>query len=201
MARGFQGREGLFALGSIVPLIPLIAALLLPLVFVVAIPFGLVQRYRLGRARRRARKWVATLNFVMITLSLALFLYASAITNFWVPKAFLYSLVGCFGGAILGLLGLTLTRWEETPRTLYYTPNQWLILFLTLTVTARLLYGFWRGWQAWGADRSDASWLAASGAAGSLAVGALVLGYYLAYTAGVHRRLGRHRKQWGQVIS
>ncbi len=34
----------------------------------------------------------------------------------------------------------------------------------------------------------------ASGAAGSLAVGAIVLGYYVTYFAGLGRRLRRHEK-------
>jgi hypothetical protein len=68
------------------------------------------------------------------------------------------------------------------------------VLTITLVVTARLLYGFWRSWHAWHSTPGDASWLAASGAAGSLAAGALVLGYYLTYWAGVWRRIRRHRR-------
>jgi len=183
-----------------VPLIPLLIALLLPALFIIAIPFGIINRYRLGKARRLGRPWAATINLVLLGVSAVIFLWAAAITNFWVPRAFLYSLGGIVGGALLGLLGLTLTRWEEKPRTLHYTPNRWLILVITLAVAARLAVGFWRGWQAWGSSRTDASWLAEAGAAGSLAVGAIVLGYYLTYMAGVLRRLGRHRKQWGQVM-
>ena len=53
------------------------------------------------------------------------------------------------GGCLLGLLGLALTRWEHTPRALHYTPNRWLILIITLVVSARLLYGIWRIWHGW----------------------------------------------------
>jgi len=162
-------------------------------------PFGLVQRYRVGKARRLGRRWVATLNFSIIVFSSGLFLWAAALANFWIPKAFLYSIAGFVSGGLIGLLGLALTRWEEKPRTLHYTPNQWLILVITLVVTTRLLYGFWRGWQAWNTSGPDTPWLVAAGAATSMGVGAVVLGYYLAYAAGVHRRLKRHRKQWGQV--
>ncbi|MBA3270257.1 MAG: hypothetical protein H0T71_07060, partial [Acidobacteria bacterium] len=56
-------------------------------------------------------------------------------------------------------------------------------------VTARLIYGVWRGWHAWQASGDDGSWLAASGAAGSIAAGAVVLGYYLVFWVGVKRRL------------
>ena len=64
----------------------------------------------------------------MIALSAAVFLWAAAITSFWIPNAFRYSLFGLVSGGILGLLGLTLTRWEATPQAIYYTPNRWLIL-------------------------------------------------------------------------
>ncbi|MFN2508059.1 MAG: DUF1453 domain-containing protein [Chthoniobacterales bacterium] len=174
------------------PLIPLVLALLLPVILVLALPFSLIQRYRIGTARRLGRRWVATINLLTLVFSVALFVWAAALTNFWVPKAFIYSLVGLACGSLLGLLGVGLTRWEQTSRALFYTPNRWLILVITLAVTARLLYGSWRAWHAWGATGSGTSWLAASGLAGSMAVGAVVLGYYLVYSAGVWRRLRRH---------
>jgi amino acid transporter len=109
-----------------VPLIPLVAVLLLVLALILAMPLSLVLRYRAGRARRFGRRWVATLNLVMIVFSAVLFLYVAAITSFWIPGAFRYSLFGLMGGCLLGLLGLALTGWEETPRALHYTPNRWL---------------------------------------------------------------------------
>jgi hypothetical protein len=91
-------------------------------------------------------------------------------------------------------VGLALTRWEAEPRTLYFTPSRALLLVLTLVVVARMAYGFVRGWMAWRATPDDASWLVSAGAAGSLAAGAVVLGYYLAYWSGVRLRLSRHRR-------
>lgn len=169
-------------------------ALLAVLALIALIPLSLVQRYRVGTTRRLARGWVTTINLVAIALSAGLLLAGAAITSAWVPKAFTYALLGLAGGCLLGLLGLSLSRWESTPRSLHYTPNRWLVLAITLVVTSRLIYGFWRGWQTWRAGLDDASWLAASGAAGSLAAAAVVLGYYLAYWAGVRRRLKQHRR-------
>jgi fructose-specific phosphotransferase system IIC component len=105
-----------------------------------------------------------------------------------------YSLFGFMGGCLLGLLGLGVTHWEETPQALHYTPNRWLILIITLVVTARLLYGIWRIWHAWRASGSDTSWLQTAGVAGSLALGAIMLGYYATYSAGLRWRLGRRDK-------
>ena len=172
----------------------ILLAFVLPVLLVIAIPLSLIQRYRVGKARRTARGWVTTLNVVLVALSTGLFLWAAALTSLWVPEAFSYSLLGLAAGGIAGVFGIALTKWEESARKLRYTPNRWLVLILTLAVSARLLYGFWRGWHAWRADSSESSWLAASGAAGSLAVGGIVLGYYLSYSAGVWRRLRRHRK-------
>jgi hypothetical protein len=62
-------------------------------------------------------------------------------------------------------------------------------------VTARLAYGFWRGWQTWRAGVEGASWFAASGAAGSMAAGAVVLGYYLAYWMGVRWRFRQQARR------
>jgi len=175
-----------------VPLIVFILALLLLGGFLLAMPLLLFLRYRAGTIRRRGRKWAATVNLISFILSAALFLWVAAMTTLWVPKAFTYSLMGLAAGCLLGLLGLGLTRWEKMAEAIYYTPNRWLVLLITLAVTARLLYGLWRIWHAWRTAGSDPSWLASAGLPNSMAVGALVIGYYLTYSAGVRWRL-RHR--------
>lgn len=171
------------------PFILLAVVLLMPLAFVLLLPFSILNRYRAGTARRMGRSWVATLNVTFIGFSALLFLAAAAITNVWVPEALVYSLAGLAGGILLGIVGLKLTHWEPTARGLHYTPPRLLVLLITVVVAARVLYGFWRAWQAWEHASSGGSWLIASGAAGSLAVGAGVLGYYFTYWTGVARRL------------
>jgi hypothetical protein len=174
-----------------VPLIPVLAALGLVLLLVLSAPFLLIVRYRVGTARRPAQRWVVTINLLSLLASAALFVWVAAMTNFWVAHAFDYSLAGLLGGVLVGLLGLTLTRWEPTPRALYYTPDRWLVLLITLAVAARMLYGLWRIWHAWRTTGPDYSWLAAAGIPGSMAVGALVLGYYMTYFAGVRWRISK----------
>ena len=176
---------------------PLLLLALIPLALLAAIvlmPLTLVQRYRVGTSRRLARGWLATLNAVGLVLSAAMLLVSAAFTNIWVPHAFLYAAGGLGAGCLLGALGLVVSRWEVTPTSLHYTPNRWLVLTLTLLVSSRLIYGVWRTWHAWHARADDASWIAASGATGSLAAGAVVLGYYLAYWIGVSRRIERRRR-------
>ncbi len=134
---------------------------------------------------------MASINVAGMTLSAALFLASAAVTNIWVPDAFRYTAAGLTAGCVLGICGLLLTRWEAGHGALHYTPNRWLVLGITLVVTARVSYGFWRSWESWRAGLEGRSWFIASGLAGSMAAGALVLGYYLTYWAGVRRQLKR----------
>ena len=176
-------------------LLALAVALAGGLVVLALLPLSLFLRYRAGTARRRARGWVAALNLGAITLSAALFLLGAAVASFWEPRALRYALAGLGAGSVLGLVGLAVSRFEATPGELHYTPNRWLVLAVTLVVTGRILYGFWRGWHTWQAGAGDTSWLVAFGVAGSLAAGALVLGYYFAYWAGLWLRFRWHRQR------
>ena len=72
----------------------LILLLVLPLVVIALMPLILIQRYRMGTARRLARPWVATLNVALTALSVVLFLTAAAVTAIWVPNAFSGAAVG-----------------------------------------------------------------------------------------------------------
>ena len=176
------------------PLLLLAAVLLFVIVVpVVLLPLSLVQRYRVGTARRPARGWMVTLNLAGLSLSTVLFLLTAALTNAWVPEAFRYALTGLATGCVLGLLGLVLTRWETGSRSLHYTPNRWLVLGITLVVTGRVFYGFWRTWHAWRAAYEHTAMIAAAGVAGSLGAGGVVLGYYVTYWIGVRRRIRRYR--------
>jgi hypothetical protein len=173
-----------------VPLILLALALLLAPILL--IPVSLLIRYRAGTARRQARGWVATLNLAGLAVSTLLFLCGAALTNIWVPRALELSVLGLLGGIALGIVGLWLSRWEHGPDALHYTPNRWLVLAVTLLLTLRVLYGLWRAWHTWQHAAGEVSLVASFGVAGSLAAGAVVLGYYLSYWLGVRRRLRRH---------
>ena len=174
------------------PLLIALALIAAAFVFaVVMLPFALVFRYRHGTRRRRAKVWVATINAASLAISATIFLSSAAITTHWVPYSFSYAALGLACGAVLGLLGLGATRWERDPASLYYTPSRLLVLAVTLIVTFRIAYGFWRGWHTWRAAQDGTSWIAAIGIPGSLAAGAVVIGYYLVYWAGVRSRAVR----------
>ena len=169
----------------------LIIPVLVVLALIVLIPISIVQRYRVGTSRQRARGWLTALNLGALTLSALLFLVSAAFTNIWVPDALRYTVGGLLAGCLLGIVGLWLTQWEPSLGTLHYTPNRLLVLAITLLVAARVMYGFWRGWESWRAGVSGDSWFVAAGVAGSMAAGAIVIGYYLTYWFGVRRRLKR----------
>ena len=177
---------------------PLIVALLVVLAVlalsILLLPLAIVQRYRLGTRRTAARGWFVALNLGGVTISAVLFIMSAAIMSAWLPGAFTYAVAGLSFGCVVGWFGLAVTRWELAPGSLYYTPSRLLVLALTAIICARLLYGLWRGWLGWSSAADTASWLAASGAHGSLAAGAIVLGYYFVYWAGVRRRLARTQR-------
>jgi hypothetical protein len=159
------------------------------LAFIALIPFSLIQRFRMGTMRRRAIRWVIALNAAGTLISVLLFVAGAAITTNWVAGTLTYTAAGLAAGAAAGAIGLALTRWEIAGGRLYYTPNRWLVLAITLVVTARLFYGFYRSYEAWQAAIDRMAWVAASGVATSMSAGAIVLGYYLVYWFGVRRRL------------
>ena len=169
----------------------LVPFLIIPLVLVAAIAFVpvlFVLRFRLGGLRRRARPVLTTLNLVLISVSAGLLLVSASIVNVWVSNAFKFAVAGLVTGSLLSMVGLAATRWERTAQALFYAPNRWFALLIPLALTLRIIYWMWRGWHVWAASPDTKSWLAASGTAGSLGIGAIVAGYYWGYAAGVWRR-------------
>jgi len=169
-------------------LVALFLFVLLALAGVILLSIAL--RYRAGTTRRRGRRWVATTNVWMTSISALFFLLLAALFSFWIRGTFASAVAGVGFGALFGLLGLALTRWEAKREGLFYTPSRWLALFLILAIAARFAYGWWRGLHVAGPH----PFLSASGMQLSLAVGGGLIGYYLAYAIGVRLRLARHER-------
>lgn len=169
----------------------LLLLLVLPLILVALTPLLLIQRYRAGKARRLARPWMATFALVMMALSTLFFLIGAGFTSIWVEGTAAGAAAGLAAGLVLGVVGLLLTRWESTARSLHYTPNRWLVLLVTVIVSARVLYGLYRSALVAQAGMSGTSVALAFGIPESFAAGGAVIGYYLAYNAGLRWRMQR----------
>ena len=182
-------------LPSAVPIIivALLVFVLLTLAGVILLSFAV--RYRVGTARRQARRWVASLNVWATSFSAVFFLSFTFLLSFWIHSAFRFALIGMGCGGILGLLGLAITRWESQSEGLFYTPSRWLALLVTLAIAARFIYGWWRTTHSGSNVPGDQHWLiTASGIQLSLAVAAGLIGYYLVYSVGVRLRVARHEQ-------
>ena len=168
-------------------IVPLVVLVLLAL-WLLLLPVSLWQRYRMGKARRRARPWLVRFNMWALLVSLLLFMASMALTNVWWPGALAYAAAGVGIGVVLGIAGLWLSRFEATPQGMFYTPNPWLVFGLTLLVAGRIAMGFvelWRYWQG----RESLALIPVLDHASLFAVAGVLLGYYLAYTWGLRRRL------------
>ena len=177
------------------PIIVLALLIFVLLASVGVVLLSLALRYRAGTARRQARRWVASLNVWMTSLSVVFFLSFTLLLSFWVGSAFQYALVGIGVGGILGLLGLRLTRWESRPEGLFYTPSRWLAFIIVFAIAARVLYGWWHATHPNSNAPADEHWLiTASGTQLSLAVAAGLIGYYFVYSIGVRLKIMRREQ-------
>jgi hypothetical protein len=178
-----------------VPLILFALLLFVLLAFGGVVLLSLALRYRAGTARRQGRRWVATMNVWMTSFSAVFFLFFTFLISFWLGPTLRFALAGMCVGAILGLLGLALTRWESEPQGFFYTPSRWLALLVTLAIAARLVYGWWRATHRGAGVSAEQHWLmTASATQISLAVAAGLIGYYLVYAVGVRIRLAQHER-------
>ena len=151
------------------------------------LPFALLQRYRHGKARRRAQPLAVRINTGMLLASVPLFVLGAWASSRWIPGAATFALTGLGAGIVIGITGLWFSRFETTPQGLYYTPPAWLVLALTGLVAARIALGIWQALQRWHGGGALPAVLADH--ASLFAVGGVLLGYYLAYAWGLKRRL------------
>ncbi len=176
-------------------LVPVVLLLLLALALLLW-PLGLWQRYRHGRARRRARHWLLVFNAAVVLLSTLVFLVGAGIGGAWIDGALPHALGGLLAGAALGGIGLWLTRFEDDGDALHFTPNAWLVLALTLLVALRVALAGWQSWHRWAlGEAAPVPWPWLAGYASLLAMAGLLLGYHLAYGAGLLQRTRRHRRR------
>jgi hypothetical protein len=140
-----------------------------------------VSRVRRAVGRQRlspVRPWLTIVLFPLLALLLLL-------TAFVNPVSQLGLLAGCGIGVALGVYGLRLTRFEATPQGLYYTPNPYLGVALSVLLIARI---GWRYAQLYlsGAP-ADAASADFARSALTLFVFGMLAGYYTTIAAGLLR--------------
>lgn len=172
-------------------LLPVLLLSMLALLFLLW-PIGLWQRYRAGRARRRARPGWVTFNALGLALSSALFLAGAVLASFWIAGAGWNATGGLVAGALLGAIGLQLARFEAGNGQLHYTANAWLVTALTTLVALRVALAAWQLWhRVWEAGVAPVPWTWLGQPASLWAMGGLLLGYHLGFAWGLRRKLRR----------
>jgi hypothetical protein len=99
------------------------------------------------------------------------------------------SVAGLAAGVALAWLGLKLTRFETVPEGVYFTPNGYIGAILAAMLLGRLAYRFGVLYPAMQAEVEQGNPLAAFQRSPlTLAAFGLLIGYYLAYFAGLLMR-------------
>jgi hypothetical protein len=155
----------------------------LPVLFGMAafIAWRMAARMRRMIGRQRLSRWRPTFTVVFFPILVALLSLVALVR----AQAALALFAGCAVGVGLGVWGLRLTRFEATPQGLFYTPNRYLGVSLSLLLIARL---GWRYLQLLGTDMASASSPVALGQSPlTLLIFGMLAGYYTSYAAGLLR--------------
>lgn len=176
------------------PLLLLLPLLILAIValWAVLLPISLIQRYRLGRKRRRVVAWANSTNAWLMLVSVMAFFLSAWMGTRWLPDALLMAAAGFAAGIALGIINLVISRNEVEAGNFYITPNAILVLGMTLLVAGRILLGLWQlyehGFQLHPMQREEAWFLRP---ASLFALGGLLLGHYFAWCWGLRSMLRR----------
>jgi len=160
-------------------------ALLLPAGIAALIGWRLYSRVRRMVVRQRLSKVRPWLTLCLFPLLVAVLLVGS-VAHRYVAFALM---AGVAAGAALGVYGLRLTKFEQTPTGLFYTPNVHLGIALSALFIARIGY---RVVQLYVLPRSLQEGSAAFARSPlTLLIFGTLAGYYVAYAVGLLR--WRHR--------
>jgi cytochrome bd-type quinol oxidase subunit 1 len=169
--------------------IPAHPSLVVSLGIAALVAWRLYSRFRrmFGRQTMSPRRTWIRLTFFSILI--AALLLVSAVH----PMHAVALLGGVVAGAALGWYGIRLTRFEQTPEGLFYTPSLHLGIALSALFLGRLIY---RGVLLYSATTSTSSAFPSAEFSGSpltLLIFGILAGYYVTYAIGLllwRRRVG-----------
>ena len=151
-------------------------------VLVPLIAWRLYRRIRrlVGRQKSRAwRHWTAAIFFPAVLALLATTVLSS-------PLALAALVAGMVTGVALSVWGLRLTRFEVTAEGIFYTPNAYIGIALSLLLVARIAYRLVEVGMAGGLRQAGAQDFARSPL--TLVIFGTLAAYYAGYAIGVLRR-------------
>jgi hypothetical protein len=155
--------------------------LLLPAGIAALVGWRLYSRFKRMVGRQRLSTFRAWLTACSFPLLVALLLLRSLFH----PYSALALVAGLAAGTALGLYGLRLTNFEQTPLGLFYTPHAHLGIALSLLLVARIAY---RAVQLYFASEAiQAGSLTFARSPLTLLIFGALAGYYVAYAAGLLR--------------
>jgi hypothetical protein len=157
------------------------ATLLLPAGIAVLVGWRLYSRVKRMVGRQRFSKVRSWLSVCLFPLLVALLLLSSLAH----PAAALALAAGVVVGAALGLYGLRLTKFEQTPLGMFYTPNAHLGIALSLLLIARIGYRAAQLYLTAGAAQEASTAFVRSPL--TLLIFGTLAGYYVAYAVGLLR--------------
>ena len=148
--------------------------------------FALYRRFRRLFGRQALQPTRLKVRVVVLAIVAALF----AFSGLHAPNFAAALLGGVAFGAVLAWFGLRLTRFEVTPTGIFYTPSGYIGIVLAALLLSRLAYRFvvlYPTFQASKAETGDPFAMYQSSPL-TVALLGIVIGYYIAYCAGLLAR-------------
>ncbi len=153
------------------------AAPVIPIVFGGLFAWSIYRRVRRNIGRQKLRRRRIIVSLVIFTIISLVFLVLSVS----LPKLMLGIGGGLALGAVLGFIGLKLTKFETTDEGHFYIPNTQIGIALSILFIGRMLYRFWVLSDAANAAKHPQPFQSAL----TFLTFGLIAGYYIVYYSGL----------------